>query len=82
MPSYEGLDEFWYVKQYFLHKWFDIDVLYFYKVKKLKNINNGIIWGYTLGQKLNKIKSLPLTTSRPWSRSTIYNDIKDTKNSK
>lgn len=35
MPSYEGLDEFWYVKTILAPnsyiKWFGIDVLYFYK---------------------------------------------------
>lgn len=41
MPSYEGLDEFRYVKTILTPnsyiKWFGIDVLYFYKVKKLNN---------------------------------------------
>lgn len=86
MPSYKGLDEFWYVKTILASnsyiKWFDIDVLYSYKVSKLKNKNNGIFLGYTLCQKIDYMKCLPLTTSRPWSRSTTYNEIKDTKNSK
>lgn len=46
MPSYEGLDEYWYVKTILSSnsyiKWFEIDVLYFKKVKMLKNKNNGI----------------------------------------
>lgn len=75
MPSYEGLDEFWYVKTILAPnsyiKWIGIDVLYFYKVKKLNNKNNGIIWGYRMCQRLNHIQYLPLTTSRPWCRSTI-----------
>lgn len=37
MPSYEGLDEFIYVKTILSSNscinWFEIDVLYFYKVK-------------------------------------------------
>lgn len=41
MPSYEGLDEFWYVKTILAPnsyiKCFGKDVLYFYKVKKLNN---------------------------------------------
>lgn len=49
MPSYEGLDKFWYVKTILslnsYIKWFKIDVLYFYKVKKLKNKNYGILLG-------------------------------------
>lgn len=49
MLSYEGLDKFWYVKiilfLYFYIKWFEIDVFYIYKVKKLKNKNNGIFLG-------------------------------------
>lgn len=63
MPSYKGLDEFWYVKTILASnsyiKWFDIDVLYSYKVSKLKNKNNGIFLGYTLCQKLDYMKCLP-----------------------
>lgn len=48
MPSYEGLDDVWYVKTILSSnsyiKWFEKDVLYFYKVKKLKNKSNGIFF--------------------------------------